>query len=290
MDRKLLIIKTGCSETFCEKESSDICSFGDVLRTTFILNIFKFYEITWVTDKRAIELLTPYGEEIEILPKEKLSEIDIQKFALVLNFEKDENAISLANGFPQCFGFIRREKELGVRIYPNGEFIPIDQLDTVLEFNESESYQVQLCKILGREFEGNDFDYPYKGKKTNKSDIGLNWQVGPKWPEKSIKQEFWQQLEWRLKDNFSISWQQGFDNMTEYIDWIDSCETVVTLDSLGLHLAIALKKNIIALFGPTNACEVELYERGVKLCYDQKVNHDDEILNQLINKVCDHLI
>lgn len=46
---------------------------------------------------------------------------------------------------------------------------------------------------------------------------------------------------------------------------IDACDIVITGDSFGMHLGIALKKYIIAWFGPSCAHEIELYGRGAKL-------------------------
>ena len=46
---------------------------------------------------------------------------------------------------------------------------------------------------------------------------------------------------------------------------VEACDIVVTGDSLGMHMAIALKKWVVAWFGPTCAHEIELYGRGVKI-------------------------
>ena len=43
------------------------------------------------------------------------------------------------------------------------------------------------------------------------------------------------------------------------------CSVVVTGDSLGMHLAIAEKRPLVVLFGPTCAQEIELYGRGEKI-------------------------
>lgn len=43
---------------------------------------------------------------------------------------------------------------------------------------------------------------------------------------------------------------------------LEACDIVVTGDSLGMHLAIAQKKYVIAWFGPTCAHEIDLYGRG----------------------------
>ncbi len=53
---------------------------------------------------------------------------------------------------------------------------------------------------------------------------------------------------------------------------------MVTGDTTALHLAIGLKKKVVALFGPTCAQEIELYGRGEKIlspvscapCYRRK--------------------
>jgi len=44
-----------------------------------------------------------------------------------------------------------------------------------------------------------------------------------------------------------------------------ACDIVVTGDSLGLHLGVALNKWVVAWFGPTCAHEIDLYDRGVKI-------------------------
>lgn len=46
---------------------------------------------------------------------------------------------------------------------------------------------------------------------------------------------------------------------------VAACDVVVTGDSLGMHMAISQKKQVVAWFGPTCAQEIDLYERGVKL-------------------------
>lgn len=46
---------------------------------------------------------------------------------------------------------------------------------------------------------------------------------------------------------------------------VEACDIVITGDSLGMHMSIALKKWVIAWFGPTCAHEIDLYGRGVKV-------------------------
>ncbi|QDK39691.1 glycosyltransferase family 9 protein [Bdellovibrio sp. NC01] len=43
------------------------------------------------------------------------------------------------------------------------------------------------------------------------------------------------------------------------------CDIVITGDSLGMHMAIAQKKQVIAWFGPTCAHEIDIFDRGSKI-------------------------
>jgi heptosyltransferase-2 len=67
-------------------------------------------------------------------------------------------------------------------------------------------------------------------------------------------------LEKRLiEKGYSVSWQKGTTNLNQYMDWLNSCRLIVSNDSLGMHLAFALKKKCVCLFGPTDPAEVFLY-------------------------------
>lgn len=46
---------------------------------------------------------------------------------------------------------------------------------------------------------------------------------------------------------------------------VAACDVVLTGDSLGMHMAIAQKKHVVAWFGPTCAQEIDLYGRGEKI-------------------------
>ncbi|MGQ9695200.1 MAG: glycosyltransferase family 9 protein [Thermodesulfobacteriota bacterium] len=52
------------------------------------------------------------------------------------------------------------------------------------------------------------------------------------------------------------------NTLTQFAALVNLCHIVVTGDTTALHLAIALKKNVVAIFGPTCAQEIELYGRG----------------------------
>lgn len=78
------------------------------------------------------------------------------------------------------------------------------------------------------------------------------------------------------------------NSLLEFAGFIDRLDLVVTSDTLGLHLAVALRKKVVALFGPTCPQEIDLYGRGVKLflgepcapCY-RKTCDDGRCMNRI---------
>jgi heptosyltransferase-2 len=69
-----------------------------------------------------------------------------------------------------------------------------------------------------------------------------------------------------LKKEYKFLVDTGCDNsLLEFAAIVDLCDLVVTADTLALHIATALEKKIVALFGPTSISEIELYGRGIKL-------------------------
>lgn len=82
----------------------------------------------------------------------------------------------------------------------------------------------------------------------------------------------------------------GTDNsLPDFCGILNLCDIVVTADSLAMHLAIALKKQVIAFFGPTVAQEIELYGRGETIvvkancvpCYRKECNQSISCMEQL---------
>ena len=63
--------------------------------------------------------------------------------------------------------------------------------------------------------------------------------------------EHWEQLEQLVKGRFSYTHQQHLDDLTGYMDWVNSCKMLITNDSLGLYLGATMNKKVLGLFGPT---------------------------------------
>lgn len=262
---KVLIIKLGYSETL-DREISTVSSLGDVLRTTVILNFFRNDNVSWLVDKKAAALLerNPYIDRILIYSLEVVLQLQRERFDTVVNLEKVPGICALADSIDawRRFGFRFEENEGQAQSYDGAEKVLSLSLH-LDEKRESRRYwQEALAEMIGKSWKGEEYVLGYKPKGKAVYDVGFNWVTGTKWKNKAWSKESWQKLEKLIKDKYSITWQKGLDNLYDYMDWINSCRLVVTNDSLGMHLAVAFKKKIVALFGASSSKEVCLYKRG----------------------------
>ena len=85
----------------------------------------------------------------------------------------------------------------------------------------------------------------------------------------------------------------GTDNsIPDFFAMINLCDVVICGDTMALHAAAGLKKNIVALFGPTSLAEIEVYGRGIKLqsdkgcvcCYKQDCSLSENCMDLISNK------
>lgn len=269
MSAKVLIIKLGYSETL-DKDIRTTTSLGDVLRTTVILNFFKNDHVTWLVDEKAYPLLenNSYIRRILIFNLESVLQLQREKFDTIINLEKGPGICAFSDSINawRRFGF-RFDADKGVaQAYDGAEKVLSFCLDLEKKKGSLKYWQDALASMIGKKWtENEEYIFGYKPRSSIKYDIGFNWAVGEKWPNKSWPEKYWKKLETLLKNKHTISWQKGLNNLCEYMDWVNSCRLIVSHDSLGMHLAIALKKKIVALFGPTSSREIYLYGRGVKL-------------------------
>lgn len=88
------------------------------------------------------------------------------------------------------------------------------------------------------------------------------------------------------------------DGIRDGFSSVEACDVVVSGDSLGMHMAIALKKWVIAWFGPTCSHEIDLFDRGVSVlsqvgcgpcwkrsCQKSIMCYDQVDLNQIVEGI-----
>lgn len=269
MSTKILIMKLGYSETL-DSEIARIPSLGDVLRTTPILWALKEKypdsNITWLVDRQAEPLLRGNGLIDRILVWDEFVPFQLmkEKFDVLVNLEKIPGVCALSDIIDAWvkYGF-RFDSVNGIyHAYERGlDFI--DYIEKKKIGKSRDCWQKILIEMMGAKWKGQKYIIGYKPKSGETYDVGLNYTVGSKWPHKAMPIEKWQKLEKELaKEGYKVSWQQGADDLYEYIDWINSCGIIVSNDSLGLHIAFALNKKVIGLFGPTDSKEIYFYGKS----------------------------
>lgn len=262
---KVLIIKLGYSETI-DAGISKVTSLGDVLRTTVILYPFRNDHVTWLVDEQAYPLLEGNPYIHRILPYDLTSVLQLQRerFDTVINLEKVPGICALADSISawRRYGFRFDEQNGIAEGYDGCEKVVSLCKNGDLKRTHQGSWQESLLQIVGARWEGQEYILGYRPREAATVDIGLNWAVGSKWPNKGWPANNWEVLKSLLAGRYTYSSQQGMNELHDYMEWINSCRLLVTNDSLGLHIALALKKKVVVLYGPTNPNETYFYGRG----------------------------
>lgn len=251
--RKILIIKTGFTE-FLDRGISTTVSLGDVLICTSLLRLYKDDHVTWVGSRPAYRLLkdNPLIKELKILDSKTFLDFQNKEFDILINLEKDIGICIYLNQIKadKRFGFYFSDEIYDIVTYnPSAQYLLAGQ-ENQRNIN-SNAYEI-LFETVDAVWDGEGALLYRAQRKPEICDIGFNFSVGSKWPTKAWPLEKWQRLENLLNNQFSLSWQKGFDDLDQYIDWIDSCRLIITSDSLGQILAQAMGKKVITLYGSTN--------------------------------------
>lgn len=255
MGKSILIIKLGAS--------------GDVLRTTCILDGLhkidpEIDKITWVTNEECVPILNHCTKPVSIVNKNHINGTLSKEFDYAVNFDEDLEACDFLN-------MAKAEIKFG---YYNsgGHHCPINKKsnyayqlshDDNLKFKlNKKTYQQIIFEMCNIEWTGEFYDFNYPT--TRGEYIALNTEVGDKWPTK--KWENWEELKGNLKShNLYFEEQRHFSKLEDYFEWIAKSRLVVTSDTFGMHIAIALRKPTLAIFGPTSHMEIEDYGYAEKI-------------------------
>ncbi len=280
MAHKVLIIKPGYSEILEGRNNSRAVSLGDVLRTTPLLHLYGGDEVTWIADIEAFPLLVGNPLIKRILPYDMTTafQLESEEFDSVINLEKIPGICALADRIRSRrnrFGFTFNSQTGDAEAYDHAFDVLAVGSDQKSKKDNQRTAQELLFEMVGKTWQGEEYSLGYQPKEDKKYDVALNIHVGKKWPTKVWPVEHWNELEKMLEGSgFSVTRQDKQDetvlrDLYSYMDWINSARTVVSSDSLGLHLGIALKKKVFGLFGPTPHKEVYFYGRGNEILPDK---------------------
>ena len=100
--------------------------------------------------------------------------------------------------------------------------------------------------------------------------IGINWKTPSNWKIKSYPIKKWNKLVKMLQNmgNLRVSWQKG-QTLPKYINWLDSCDLIVSVVGLGAHISSYLGRKTILLVGPTDFYESS-FDNNIKKIYPLK--------------------
>ncbi len=224
-------------------------NWGDLIRTAIIAECLKG-DYLWLTEARSVPLLKWIINEKNIITYE---DFDFSKLQSGLEIYNADNYVPNEAVFNQLEGNWHGYVWDGNKLFPENDIIL--ETESYAEAVLDQTWQQSLVEGLG--FKWTEQDYPTPAIKTSETfDVGLNWNVHLDWTAKWWAKDRWKGTDEALtKAGYTVSWQQGLNDFDEYMKWMNSCRLVISVETLGLHLASALKKKVIALIGPASNSE-----------------------------------
>lgn len=248
--------------------------------------------------------LNPYLSEVLELGPEALVHLQTRQFNRVINLDAGRTSAALAtlasapvkDGFVlDHLGTVRPTNPAAERWYELGLFDDLKR-------QGSETYQQRMLDILGLAHEPHQYvlhldpaeeragqeRLEQLGIDFTRPVIGLNTGAGGRWPLKQWREAGYVELAARLAqtgaqfvllggpterarhDRLRSASAQfvdaGCDNPVRlFAAMVRHCHLVITGDTLAMHLAIAARRRLVVIFGPTSAAEIDLYGLGEKV-------------------------
>lgn len=257
--KKTLIVKLG--------------ALGDVVRTTVLLRAFDG-EIYWLSQRNAADLLSSdkISRTFFIDDGGDLAFLKSTNFDLIINLDEDLEALRLIRNLKtkSFVGVFLNGRNRIDYTQDSGYWYDMslvsklgkEKADELKKKNRLSVPEI-LLGMLGKKFSGEEYDIGAKAKKS-KGVIGLIDVSSGLWPNK----------DWHgYAALCPLLEQEGYrtkflgmrKTVKEHIDDINNCELIVCGDTLGMHIALALKKKVVALFNCTSPYEIHDYGRLKKV-------------------------
>jgi len=261
---KTLIIKLG--------------ALGDVVRTTVLLRELEG-EIYWLTKKNSEPVLSSKKiSRIYFIEDEgSIGELKNMEFDLVINLDEEKEVLELLKQlkFHKLIGvFLGEDNE----IYYSPESKYWFDMSKISKFSSVEADQLKKENIISVPQIITEMVLGQGSWKEQEYDIGINEksleEVKGKIGLINIVTGVWKNKFWTgYNELYDLFEKEGYDvkflglrnTIKEHIDDINNCEIIVCGDTFGMHVALALKKKVIALFNCTPPHEIYDYERMIKI-------------------------
>jgi len=285
-ETKILFIKLG--------------AIGDVIRTTPLLekykNEFGDCHFSWITHspqvvpKDKVDLIYKWNEA-------SVSFLANQEFDIAINLDKDKEACMLLSQInaKDKFGFIWKDGHINIAT-DKAEHKLITGLFDHISKENSKNYLEEIFEICHFEFNkeeyminlneelSNQWKEKFKSLVGSKTIIGLNTGCGLRWKTRLWPKDYWVELIKNLEkrgyfcllmggpdeDETNRYYQSktgatylGTFSLEEFIAITNNTDIIVTPVSMMMHIALALKKQLMLFHNIFNVNEFELYGRGV---------------------------
>jgi heptosyltransferase-2 len=247
-------------------------AIGDVVRTTPLLRVLDG-NIIWVTGAES-EPLLPEKTSLKKTTNLDPSNFESMEFDLVLSLDDDIEAANLASKVKakNIVGSILDERGEISYTSSSAEWFDMGLISNFgkekadeLKLKNTKTYQEILFSMIGRKFNGEEYEMrPPDACLHENIKIGIEKRAGARWPMKR-----WNQYDGvfhaLINEGYDVVFFEDRHHIQDYVNDINQCDVILTGDTLGMHIALALKKKIVALFICTSSAEIYDYDRLIKM-------------------------
>jgi len=275
-------------------------AIGDVIRTTPLIEKYKNEygdcHFSWITHSPQV---VP-KEEVDLIYKWNEYSVSLlanQEFDIAINLDKDQEACMLLShvNAKDKFGFIWQDGHINIATEKAENKLITGLFDHISKKNRK-NYLEEIFEICHFEFNkeeylinlnedlSNQWKEKFKRLASGKTIIGLNTGCGLRWKTRLWPKDYWVELIKDLEkqgyfcllmggpdeDETNRYYQSktgatylGTFSLEEFIAITNNTDIIVTPVSMMMHIALALKKQLMLFHNIFNVHEFELYGRGV---------------------------
>ena len=246
-------------------------AMGDVLRTTTILRALDG-PVTWVTRAASLPLLENVPQIAELVPLDEAERLRGRRFALAACLDDEPEACRLLD-------LVRCDRRVGAfledgRVSYGESARPWYDMGLVSRFGKeradalkrqnTRSFQEHLFATFGLTFAGEDYVFGYPPRQVSRRRVGIEMRADVRWQWKRWVR--YPELVERLRaDGLNVFVFEQRPDLRDFIADVNACGLVVAGDTLTMHVALALGKRVLAVFGPTSAPEIHDYGRLTRI-------------------------
>jgi len=247
-------------------------AMGDVLRTTTILRALP-EPVTWVTRTASLPLLAGIPQIAEVMTLDEAPDrLRGRRYDLAACLDDETEACRLLDlvQFDRHVGAFLQDGRVtyGESARPWYDMGLLSRFGKeradALKRENTRAYQEHLFGMFGLVFRGEDYLFGYAPRQVDARHVGIEMRADVRWQWKRWGR--YPELIERLQaDGIHVHVFEQRDDLRDFIADVNACGLVVTGDTLAMHIALALQKRVVAVFGPTSAPEIYDYGRLTKI-------------------------